>query len=281
MTEARALPPRLPRMAELVASRLRRRIIGGELDDGDELPREAELLEEFGVSRPSLREALRILETEGLIRIRRGKVGGAIIQRPTAASTAYHLGLTLQSRGATLSDVAHARAVLEPACAALAAGHGPEVRVRIAARLTELVDESEALVGESYAFTESALAFHAAIVDLSGNVTVSLLSGVVEAVWGSQERLWAHQASSVGRYPDPEFQRGVVRAHRRVVRAIADGDQEAAARTMQCHLAESQPYVGTDTRTIDMLDPGLTGRGYGHDYRQGRAALGTEGGIEV
>ena len=99
-------------MAELVASQLRRRIIGGDLGDGDELPREAELLDEFGVSRPSLREALRILETEGLIRIRRGKVGGAIVQRPTAESTAYHVGLTLQSRGATQVKQAFIDAVL-------------------------------------------------------------------------------------------------------------------------------------------------------------------------
>lgn len=253
--ERTGVPPRLPRMAELVASQLRQRIIGGDLNDGDELPREAELLEEFSVSRPSLREALRILETEGLIRIRRGKVGGGVIQRPTAGSTAYHVGLTLQSRGATLSDLAQARSELEPVCAGFAAGRDPEARAAIVARLNELVDENESHLGESYAFTESALKFHQAIVDLSGNVTVSLLAGAIEVVWGSQERLWAEQATTEGGYPDPEYQVEVLRAHRRVIGAIAGGEPEAAARSMRTHLAKSQLYVSTDNRTINVLDP--------------------------
>lgn len=258
----RAVPPRLPRMAELVAMDLRRRIIGGALQDGDELPREAALLEEFGVSRPSLREALRILETEGLIRIRRGKVGGAIVQRPTEESTAYHVGLTLQSRGATLSDLAQARAVLEPACAGLAAGRDARTRKRIVKQLTELVDQNETLLGEAYAFTESALRFHAAIVELSGNVTVSLLAGSLEAVWSSQERHWARQVTGEGGYPGAASQGEVLRAHRRIVRAIAQGDADGATRMMRAHLVKSQPYVSDHDQPVDVLEPetGALGR---------------------
>ena len=113
---------RAPKVSEIVAADLRWRIVTGELSDGDELPRESDLIEQFGVSRPSLREALRILETEGLIRIRRGNVGGAWAIRPTAASAAYHLGLTLQANRVTLDDLAIARLSIEPTCAGLAAG---------------------------------------------------------------------------------------------------------------------------------------------------------------
>lgn len=256
------VPPRLPRMAELVAGSLRRRIIGGELADGADLPREAELLEEFGVSRPSLREALRILETEGLIRIRRGKVGGGIVQRPTAKSTAYHFGLTLQSKGATLNDLAQARVVLEPACAAFAAELDKPAREALVARLGTLVDENEQLVGESYAFTAKALEFHAAIVEDCGNTTVALLAGTIEAVWSSQERYWAQQVASGGEYPNPEYQTDVVRAHRRVVEAIADGDAETATRLMRSHLAKSQPYVIDHDQPLDVL-AAETGTGAG------------------
>jgi len=256
--ESTVLPPRLPRMAELVASNLRRRIIGGELDDGAELPREAELLAEFGVSRPSLREGLRILETEGLIRIRRGKVGGGVVQRPTAQSTAYHLALTLQSRGATLRDIAAARVVLEPACAGFAAGQDARTRKKLVARLNALIDENESCVGESYAFTEKALEFHAAIVELCGNTTVALLAGVVEAVWSSQERHWAKRVASDGDYPDTRYQKDVVLAHRAVVAAIAKGDGEAATHLMRRHLGKSQPYVSDDDHPLDVLaaEPG-------------------------
>jgi GntR family transcriptional repressor for pyruvate dehydrogenase complex len=252
------LPPRLPRMAELVASRLRRRIIGGELADGAELPREAEMLAEFGVSRPSLREALRILETEGLIRIRRGKIGGGVVQVPTAQSTAYHLGLTLQSRGATLRDIAQARVVLEPACAGIAASQDARTRKTLVARLNALIDENESCVGESYAFTEKALEFHAAIVELCGNTTVALLAGVVEAVWSSQERHWAQRVASDGDYPDTKYQREVILAHRAVVAAIAKGDADTATHLMRGHLGKSQPYVSADDRPLDVLatEPG-------------------------
>lgn len=242
-------------MAELVAARLRRRIITGELDDGDELPREAQMLEELGVSRPSLREAIRILETEGLIRIRRGKVGGAIVKRPTPESAAYHLGLTLQSRQVTLDDLAIARHVLEPACAGLAAGQTRAQRKKIVDRLNALIDENEALVGEPYPFTESALRFHAAVVELCGNTTITVLTGALEAVWSSQERLWAKKATSEGDYPDPQSRRAVVRAHRRIVASIADGDVDGATRAMREHLAKSQPYVSYDKVPIEVLEP--------------------------
>lgn len=242
-------------MAELVAARLRRRIITGELDDGDELPREADLLQEFGVSRPSLREAIRILETEGLIRIRRGKVGGAIVKRPTAASAAYHLGLTLQSNATTLEDLATARSVLEPACAGLAAALPDAQRAKIVARLTELVDANEADIGESYAFTAGALQFHAAIIERCGNTTITLLAGALEAVWSSQERLWAQQASTDGEYPDPKDQREVLRAHRRVIKLIDDGDIDGATRAMRGHLTKSQPYVNYQNVPIEVLSP--------------------------
>ena len=248
-------PPHLPRMAELVAAQLRRRIIGGELQGGDELPREAQLLEDFGVSRPSLREAIRILETEGLIRIRRGKVGGAVVKRPTAQSTAYHVGLTLQSRGTTLSDLAAARTVLEPACAGFAAGQSEAVREEVVERLTELVDENDTFVGEAYAFTESALKFHELLVELSGNTTVTLLSGALEAVWSSQERHWARRATVDGGYPDRRSQRAVLRAHREVIRNIADGDVDAATRSLRTHLEKSQAFVGDADFRIDVLEP--------------------------
>ena len=71
-----------PRIAEIVADELRRQIIDGELADGDLLPRQEVLVEQFNVSLVSLREALRILETEGLVSVRRGNRGGAVVHAP-------------------------------------------------------------------------------------------------------------------------------------------------------------------------------------------------------
>ena len=76
---------------------------------------------EFPVSKPSLREAMRILEAEGLLRVRRGKLGGAVVRRPNAANVAYTVGLVLGSQEVGLSDVGNALLQVEPACAALCA----------------------------------------------------------------------------------------------------------------------------------------------------------------
>ena len=108
---------RVPKMAELVAQQLRRQIIRGELPEGAALPSEAALMTRFGVSRPTLREAFRVLESEGLINVRRGAHGGARVQVPNGEAAARYAGLVLEFRGATLQDVYEARGVLEPPCA--------------------------------------------------------------------------------------------------------------------------------------------------------------------
>src|SRR5260370_7958603 len=105
----------------MVAAQLRRQIVLGELKEGDQLPPESVLMEEFGVSRPTLREAFRILEAEGAITVRRGVRGGARVQAPDLSVAARQIGLLLQYRGALLSDAYAVRPVLHPPPARMAA----------------------------------------------------------------------------------------------------------------------------------------------------------------
>src|SRR3546814_20122980 len=88
-----------------IADELRELIVSGELDEGDSLGKETELIERFGVSRPSLREALRILEAEGLISVMRGVLGGVVVHRPDQRQTARTAALVLQARHVPLADV--------------------------------------------------------------------------------------------------------------------------------------------------------------------------------
>ncbi|HET6954149.1 MAG TPA: FCD domain-containing protein [Acidimicrobiales bacterium] len=227
----------VPKVAELVAAHLRWRIVAGELADGDALPRESDLLAEFGVSRPSLREALRVLETEGLVRIRRGNVGGAVVRRPNTATAAYHLSLTLRANEVTHEDLAVARLSVEPICAALAAGL-PD-RQAIAGELTRLVDESERCTTTA-AFTEAAHEFHRRLTELCGNTTMTLLAGTLEAVWGAQET----RAVEFELRPDSSKERrSSIAAHRRLIAAISAGDADRASREMRGHLAEAQEVL--------------------------------------
>jgi DNA-binding FadR family transcriptional regulator len=237
-----------------VAAEIRRRILAGELNDGDEIAPETELLGEFGVSRPSIRDAFRILETEGLIRIRRGRFGGATVMRPNIESAAYHLSLVLQSEGATMQDVAVVRGLLEPLSAALCASH-PE-HERIAEALEVVVENSlPAAINDESAgnFTVAALEFHQALLDECGNTTLRLLAGALESVWGTQERRWAHSAHDAGRYPSQEERLSVVKAHRAVVRHIAAGNAEKADHAMRAHVHTAQTYVSPEDVRVEIV----------------------------
>jgi GntR family transcriptional regulator, transcriptional repressor for pyruvate dehydrogenase complex len=236
---------------------LRRRILTGELDTGDEIAPEVELLAEFGVSRPSIRDAFRILETEGLIRIRRGRFGGATVMRPNAESAAYHLGLVLQSEGATVEDVAVVRGMLEPLCAVLCANH-PE-RERIAETLEAIVERSVPVADadeDAREFTGEALQFHRAVVDECGNTTLRLLAGALESVWESQERRWADRARDAGRYPSRKDRLAVIEAHRTVIAHIAAGNAEKADRAMRAHVHSAQTYISPADTLVDVVGDG-------------------------
>lgn len=109
------------KVSQLVAEALRKRIALGIIKDGDLLPPEPELIEEFGVSRPTLREAIRILETEGLVTTTRGGRKGAQVHYPTPLQSARHAGLALQLRGATISDIFELASILVPPAARIVA----------------------------------------------------------------------------------------------------------------------------------------------------------------
>src|SRR5437763_5635439 len=136
-----AQPFRVPKTAELVARDLRSKIVRGELKDGDTLPSEGELVTRYSVSRPTLREALRILESEALLTVTRGSRGGPKVHLPDPRLAARHFGLVLQSRGTTLADIYGARLLIEPSCVHLVA---TTARRTAPAMLNELIEEQRA-----------------------------------------------------------------------------------------------------------------------------------------
>ena len=114
-------PLRRPKAAELVAGELRHQIVSGQLKPGDKLHPENVLQTEFAISRPTLREALRLLESESLITISRGQHGGARVSSIDLGAAARQVGVFLQIEGTTLQDVWLARTVIEPPAARLLA----------------------------------------------------------------------------------------------------------------------------------------------------------------
>src|SRR5215203_671764 len=136
---ARAAAVRSPKTAELVAGTLRRMVVDGQLKDGDFLPNEAELMAHFGVSRPTLREAVRVLESERLVEVRRGSRTGGRVRVPGPEIVARPAGLLLELSGATISDVMTARSGVEPMA----------VRLLTEAGSTKAFDELDRMLDEA------------------------------------------------------------------------------------------------------------------------------------
>lgn len=236
------MPLRQPRLAEMVAAELRKRILSGELSDGSLLPRQEELLQEFRVSLPSVREALRILETENLITVRRGNVGGAVVHAPHARSAAYMLALVLESRQVPLADVALALSQLEPLCASMCAS-APDRLTRVVPRLhAALRSQSEAIDDEDL-FAARGRFFHREMVSVCGSETLDLLVGALESMWDAHERVWARNATELGAFPQLDVRAGGLRAHERLIKAIVAGDTVGAQRIAARHLHEAQSHA--------------------------------------
>jgi GntR family transcriptional repressor for pyruvate dehydrogenase complex len=230
-----------PRMAEVVAGILRERIIDGKLADGDLLPKQDELLEEFRISRPSMREALRILEDEGLLTVRRGNQGGSVIAVPTAETSAYTFGLVLQSRRSSIADLAAAIRHIEPITAALCASR-EDREEEVVPVLRASLEESAEAIGDGERFTRLARDFHERLVGCCGNQTLIVTVGALETLWSEQERQWAQQATSAGTYPSETYRKAVQAAHTALVSAVKKGQAEKASRLAGQHLEHSQRY---------------------------------------
>ncbi|MFD1814645.1 FadR/GntR family transcriptional regulator [Rhodococcus gannanensis] len=227
------------RIAETVADELRDRILS---EDDYRLPTQEQLVRDFGVSFPSIREALRILETEGLVTVRRGNVGGADVHRPDEHSAAYHLGLALQAGRVTLRDLASGLQILEPLCAAECAKRDDRAEVVVPA-LDAAIDASAELVGNGVAFTHSAREFHDLLVSFTPNATIRYAVSSYVALWSAQEEAWAEAQTRRGEYPSTHDAECAVDIHRRIAKEIAAGRVDEVERLSRAHLAATQSLL--------------------------------------
>jgi len=228
---------RVPKTAEIVADHVRRRIIRGELQEGDFLPPEGQLMSTLGISRPTLREAFRILEAESLISVVRGSRTGARVHQPRVESVSRYAGFVLQSQGTTVADIYDARLGIEPFIARrLAETRPPEAITRLrdeAERLTLLVNEARYVD-----FMIGLAEFHRLLVEVGGNRTLLLITTILQDV--------------VARYQVEFFQRrGLphelqrkrslwgISSFRKLIELIEDGLADAAEAHWRLHLVNA------------------------------------------
>ncbi|MFC5746318.1 FadR/GntR family transcriptional regulator [Actinomadura rugatobispora] len=214
-----------------IADELRSLIAAGELGEGDSLGREPELVERFGVSRPSLREALRILEAEGLITIVRGVRGGVVVHEPHERIAARSAALVLQANEVPLADVFEAGAMLEPLAAKAIAGMSDR-RAAVDALRPIIARQWEA-IGDPERFRLANAAFHETLVSLVGNQTLGVVAEmlteiVVRAVTAVRQDGYAVGSLST--------RRRSVRSQERLLVLLEEGDGEAAEKHWRSHM---------------------------------------------
>jgi GntR family transcriptional repressor for pyruvate dehydrogenase complex len=244
----RALQRKKPQQ---IADELRALIVSGELVEGDSIGREPELVERFGVSRPSLREALRILEAEGLITVGRGVLGGVFVHEPDQRMTARTAALVLQARNVPLADVYDARSMLEPIAVRVVAESRP--RRASAAELRRLTAEQEKVIEEPEAFGVANARFHARLVALAGNQTLSIMAEMLDEV---VTRAVTAVSKTGSRTDSVAVRRRGIRSQRRLAELIDAGEAAKAEAHWRSHMAVvGRVMLGQDARTvIDLIN---------------------------
>lgn len=234
--------------SHILAAGLRRRILSGELEAGRRLPAEAELTTALEVSRDTLREALRILESQSLIEIRRGRGGGAVVRQPGLDSVGRYVALLLQVRQATLADIEEARSVIEPPAAAQFALECDQERLD---RLIALHDAEQAAEGDALSFAAAVAAFDQAVTELSGSLSIAVIAGVLRHIYEGQVYF---ATGTTGDGSAKRFARQVVAAHNRFLEAARQRDGALAEQAWRDYLDSASWSMVSRNRSRRPID---------------------------
>lgn len=219
-------------LSKTVESRIEEAIRSRAYDPGAKLPSEFELCDQFGVSRTAVREALRMLSARGLVTIEKGR--GVFVNQPTAASVTSPLELYLSMHQEDYAfDVIHARQMIEPAIASVAArNRGDEDVTSLRANLAELEESS----GDDHELLSSLdMEFHLIIARSTRNALVPLFLEPIHQLMPAIKKTVYHNVE--------EARASAVEWHANILDAIARQDSEAAAYAMKRHLQIAEEHV--------------------------------------
>jgi DNA-binding FadR family transcriptional regulator len=243
---------RQPKAAEMVATELRRQIITGQLKPGDKLHPENVLQTEFAISRPTLREALRLLESESLITIARGKHGGARVSSIDLGAAARQVGAYLQMAGTTLQDVWLARTIIEPpAVGLLTALRNRAAFAELEANIAAARDVAQS---DPMRYADLSAEFSMLIIRHCGSKTLYLLGALIHDIIRRQ-----HQhvtARTLAKASVEKLRLGSIRARKEALELMRSGTPAAAETFWRAHLEHMRDLVLSAYKgpmTIDVL----------------------------
>jgi len=237
-------PVNVPKASDVLAADLRERILSGELAEGAALPAERELVKQTRVSRATVREALRILEVQNLVRVKTGRTGGAFVQRPTTKSMANSVSMLIRGRCIELIDLMETREALEPFCAELAARNRTDANLAELDRANDTIGDLDASLTQ---FLQANLDWHIGVAVASHN---ELLTGFMIAL---SQAIYAGTEDAA--FVDAEVRVVTTKAHRAITAAIRDRDSAAAGRRMRSHVhGYADAMAGSDGRNSIVIE---------------------------
>lgn len=221
----------MPKMSVLLAETIADGIVSRGMRPGDRLPTEAAMLAEYEVGRGTLREALRVLEAQGVIEIRVGAGGGPFVARPDTSGLARMLSLQLRLSDVTLREVLDARLIVEPSLAGQAAKNRSAEQVSVLRANQAALEKAPRGSAE---FLRLNTEFHTLLASASGNRPLSALWSALSAIADG------HEAGV--RYTPAAFT-GMIAAHRKIAAAVEARACAEAARVMTSHLEATRAFV--------------------------------------
>ena len=205
-----------------IIHQIRSSILEGTLKSNDKLASEIELMEKFGVSKSTLREALRALEYLGLIEIRKGVNGGAFVVEVDMEITKEHLTNFLHFKNISVNHLSEIRKILEPYAAHIAAEKMSEEDL---GRLEDHIESctKALLVGDSEALRKYEIMFHRTIAHASQNPILILIIDFIENILDDVKKILK---------PGVDFSEKVIKSHKRIYKALSEKNSEMASREM-------------------------------------------------
>ncbi|MCG7400268.1 FadR/GntR family transcriptional regulator [Caballeronia zhejiangensis] len=233
-----------PKPHDLLADQLREAILRGEISEGETLPPERALVEQTGLSRGAVREALRVLAVEGLVQTRPGRFGGNVVTLPGTESMANSISQFVRGRQLPLRTLHETREALEPALARLAAVHRTEEDVRTLAALHEELIGS---VNNFQHFSQANVKWHNAVARASGN---ELLAGVLYAI-----SYGVAVSTTTEEYDTMDTRNQVIRIHAQINAAIEARNPDLAEKRMRQHIGATHVRAtASDTSHVPLSD---------------------------
>jgi DNA-binding FadR family transcriptional regulator len=220
-----------PKLAEVIAAKVRDQIRAGTLEIGARLPPERDLIDLFGVSRGTLREALTLLASQGFIDIRTGRNGGAYVTQPSVDSLVSTLDVLLSVYQTPMWQLLETRAFIEPIATSLACQRATSQDLE---RINLSVEEMEEAMasGDDDLFRRQTINFHVLIAAAAHNELIRTLTVITQELIFSKayERLSVDPASTTA-------------AHRRILEALSERRQEDATAAMKRHVQAFEEHV--------------------------------------